>query len=51
MKGGGEVDGAVGLLAVFEHGDQAAADGEAGPVEGVDVAFDLAVLAFNMGND
>ena len=32
-------DGAIGILMVFQHGDQAAAHGQAGTVEGVDVAL------------
>ena len=33
MEGGGQIDGAVGLLAVLQHRDQGAAHGEAGAVK------------------
>src|SRR5690349_13850030 len=36
LQDGGNVDSAVGLLAVFEQGGHGAAHGEAGAVEGVD---------------
>src|SRR5690606_3991929 len=35
-EGVGDVDGAVGALVVFHDGDEGAADGDAGAIEGVD---------------
>lgn len=49
MEGVGDADGAIGLLAVFQHRDQAATDGEAGAVERVQEFGLAAALWFEAG--
>ena len=50
VEGGGEEDGAVGLLAVFEEGDDEAGERDARAVEGVDEAgLAVGVAVFDAG--